>query len=244
MERIAIASTGLGHVSRGIETWALDTAQALHARGVNVSLLGAWRDAIPQLAGGVDCVSVDCLRRDDPTNAKWLRRLPRFIWRFGITGAYGLEQWTFWWRLWPVLRAGKYTILHVQDPMLALWCRRFRKMGLVHTKEILAHGTEESVSFLKPFDYLQHLAPWHLEETAKRLALSSPPRGWCALPNFVDVDAFAPVSCDSERQQQRAALRAQLGIPQDSLVFVCVAAVKVFHKRIDFLIQEFGALLR
>ncbi|MDQ8208538.1 glycosyltransferase family 4 protein [Coraliomargarita sp. SDUM461003] len=240
MERIAIASTGLGHVSRGIETWALDTAQALYHRGVNVTLFGAFGQKLPLECEGVPCLSVDCLRRGDETNSAWLKRLPRFIWRLGITGSYGLEQFSFWWRLWPLLRAGKYTILHVQDPMLAMWCHRFRKLGLVKTKEILAHGTEESAEFLKPFEYLQHLAPWHLEETVKRLGLSEKPRGWCALPNFVDVDTFCPVAANTGRLQQREDLRAQLGIPSDSPVFLCVAAVKVFHKRIDFLIKEFA----
>jgi len=243
MERIAIASTGLGHVTRGIETWAVDTAQALHARGVNVTLFGAFGKTMPKEDGVVERVSVDCLRRGDPKNVVWLKRLPRFIWRFGITGSYGLEQLTFWWRLWPLLRAGNYSILHVQDPMLAMWCRRFRTLGLVQTKEILAHGTEETAQFLEPFEYLQHLAPWHLQETVKRLALTSQPRGWCALPNFVDVEVFFPVEENVRRKQQRAALRAELGIPAESPVFLCVAAVKVFHKRIDFLIKEFAAFV-
>ena len=38
------------------------------------------------------------------------------------------------------------------------------RLGLVRTKTILAHGTEEPAAFLKKITYLQHLAPWHLEE--------------------------------------------------------------------------------
>lgn len=241
--RIAIASTGLGHVTRGVETWAADTAQALHRRGISVTLFGAWRDIFDKEAGAVERVPVDCLRRDDPLNAARLRRLPRSIWRLGVTGSYGLEQWTFWLHLWPLLKAGNYTILHVQDPILALWCRRFRKLGLVRTKEILAHGTEESVKFLQPFDYLQHLAPWHLQETVRNLNLSETPAGWCALPNFVDVDIFSPVGGDKNRLYDRNEFRLMLGIPPDSPVFLCVAAVKAFHKRIDVLIKEFASFV-
>jgi hypothetical protein len=36
--KIAIASSGLGHVTRGIETWADDLGTALHRCGVNVTL--------------------------------------------------------------------------------------------------------------------------------------------------------------------------------------------------------------
>jgi hypothetical protein len=36
--RIAIASSGLGHVQRGIEAWARSLAEMLHARGEDVVL--------------------------------------------------------------------------------------------------------------------------------------------------------------------------------------------------------------
>ncbi len=86
-----------------------------------------------------------------------------------MKSTYGWEQFTFWMLLWPKLRRGKFDILHVQDPMVANWCRLFRKWGLVKTKEILAHGTEEPVEFLEKFEYVQHLAPWHLSEALKAL---------------------------------------------------------------------------
>ncbi len=63
--------------------------------------------------------------------------------------------------------AGDFDILHVQDPMLAYWCNRARKKGQVRTKEILAHGTEEGSAFLQRFEYVQHLAPWHLDQLVK-----------------------------------------------------------------------------
>ena len=53
--------------------------------------------------------------------------------------------------------------------MVANWCRLFRKWGLVKTKEILAHGTEEPVEFLEKFEYVQHLAPWHLEQALMKI---------------------------------------------------------------------------
>jgi hypothetical protein len=95
--------------------------------------------------------------------------MPGFTWRWGMKSTYGWEQFTFWMLLWPKLRRGKFDILHVQDPMVAYWCRLFRKWGLVKTKEILAHGTEEPVEFLEKFEYVQHLAPWHMEQAVKTM---------------------------------------------------------------------------
>lgn len=210
--RIAIASSGLGHVARGVETWACDTAVAL-AQTMNLeweksieqketketkgrdlisaeggeeksSLLSLFpsvqassiRDSVTlfcaaPLANPVSChvVPLSCLKRGDPL-AKFLTRImPGFTWRWGLKDTYGWEQFTFWMLLWPKLRRGKFDILHVQDPMVANWCRLFRGWGLVKTKEILAHGTEESVEFLNRFDYVQHLAPWHLEQALKKI---------------------------------------------------------------------------
>jgi glycosyltransferase involved in cell wall biosynthesis len=185
------------------------------------------------LANPVPChvEPLPCLKRGDWL-AKFLARImPGFTWRWGFKDPYGWEQFTFWMLLWPKLRRGKYDILHVQDPLVAYWCRLFRKLKLVKTKEILAHGTEESVDFLNQFDYLQQLAPWHLEQV-RHVARPD----WTAIPNFVACDVFKPIA------DGRQAIRANLGIPEDALVIGCVAAVKKHHKRIDYLINEFARL--
>lgn len=243
---IAIASSGLGHVARGIETWALDTAVALaqllgcqvaelighgsegtalttgqlknpptlpsgateqpsnSGTGHEVTLFsGAPLDSFRSQIGATSTGSVaqecrsqigaafplpasrlplhtpiprhsdtptlsiqvlPCLKRGDRTAQQLSNWTPPFLWRWGLKNPYGWEQLSFWLRLWPHLRRGKYDVLHVQDPMVANWCRLFRKWGLVRTKEILAHGTEETAAFLAKFEYVQHLAPWHLSQ--------------------------------------------------------------------------------
>lgn len=56
------------------------------------------------------------------------------------------------------------------------------------------------------------------------------------MPNFVDCAVFRPVQSRAEKQT----LLAALGIPANSFVVGCVAAVKKDHKRIDYLIREFA----
>lgn len=231
--RVAIASSGLGHVARGIETWAADTARALaegegrgarkegrgtgdegrgvrgegrdngHGEPLEVTLFagapleggvrkrGEVRGARDEVRGARDeggdrapaldpaltargyrlpsTVVLPCLRRGGWTARFLARWSPGFAWRWGLKNPYGWEQLSFWLRLWPQLARGRFDILHVQDPMLADWCRRFRRLRLVSTREILAHGTEEPIEFLARFDYVQHLAPWHLSESEKEI---------------------------------------------------------------------------
>jgi glycosyltransferase involved in cell wall biosynthesis len=292
--KIAIASSGLGHVVRGIETWARDTAAALAERGVDVTLFAAG----PVECGSVGVsgcgsgeeegqrsegriqksessgqrlkvsdqrseieirknesedlnpeprtlnpepgiplfVIVKCWKRNEPATLRWARWMPGFTWRWGLKDGYGWEQTTFWRHLWPILRRERFDILHVQDPLLALWCRQFRRLGLVKTRVILAHGTEEPPEFLRPFEYIQHLAPWHLHQSR---TVDEDGRGqlgnrWTAIPNFVDPARFHPGPRDAE-------MASSLGVPPDAFVVGCVAAVKKEHKRIDYLIREFAA---
>jgi glycosyltransferase involved in cell wall biosynthesis len=228
---IAIASSGLGHVSRGIETWAADLAAALHAAGVSVTLFKAAGPAI----NGHD-ITLNCWKRSDPKTLRLLKFTRRGGWRIGLGSAYNVEQTTFALKLIPQLRRRNIDILHVQDPRIAALIQRAQKLGLVKTHVILAHGTEEDFSFLKKITYLQHLAPWHLEE-AKAAGVHKPT--WTAIPNFIDTDAFAPASGSGV-----ADLRAELRIPGDATIILTVAAIKRQHKRIDHLLDEFGALRR
>lgn len=182
--KIAIASSGLGHVARGIETWALDTAVALAevkretldvrckngGSSMDVTLFAAA--PLPHLTSHISRLTIrvlPCLKRGAPLTQFLARILPGFTWRWGLKSAYDIEQRSFWRHLWPVLRDEGFDILHVQDPLLADLCRRYRKAGKLKTKEILAHGTEEPVEFLEKFEYVQHLAPWHLEQTLTKI---------------------------------------------------------------------------
>lgn len=224
--RVAIASTGLGHVNRGIETWAADVFRALTLRGISATL---WKGG-GVAESGLDRV-VPCWQRGAGKAKRFGRVVPHPVaWRMGLGTPYEIEQSTFALHLLPHLRRERIDILHVQDPQLAILVQRARKLGLVRTRVILGHGTEESLGFLRKIDYLQHLAPWHLEE-ARRAGVWKPT--WTAIPNFIDTDRFTP---------EGANLRHELGIPPDAVVVLTAAAIKRSHKRIDFLLQEFARL--
>lgn len=233
--KIAIASTGLGNVKRGIETWALDTANALHRGGIDVTLFAA---APVSASEALLCV-IPCLRRGTRLNDWIVRSMPGFTWRWGFKSDYALEQLTFWHKLKNGLNRGGFDILHVQDPQLADLCRRARLAGKTKVRVILAHGTEEPLSFLEPFDYLQHLAPWHLEQSVGQLGNATEKPYWTAIPNFVNTATYRPVIDRAERDT----LRRAMGLPVDAFILGTAAAIKRGHKRIDWLIRDFANAL-
>ncbi len=223
--RIAIASCGLGHITRGIESWAHDLAYALHARHHQVILCKG--------AGTPDSVLervIPCCHRESRRTGRFFNRLPtRGLWRIGLSSTYDLEAMTFGWNLLKVLRRERIDILHVQDPTVALLVQRARRIGLVKTRAILGHGTNEPHSFLKKIEYLHHGASFQLEEARAAGCYRS---SWCAIPNFIETDTFRPGCRDS--------MRDELGIPKDAVVVLCAAAIKRNHKRVDYLLNEFA----
>lgn len=234
--KIAIASSGLGTINRGIETWALDTSNALYRHGVDVTLFAARR-----VASDAPLIEIPCLRRGTLANRMTVSGMPAFTWRYGLKSDYAVEQTTFWWcGLRRHIKKESFDILHVQDPILADQCRHFQSKDATRTKVILAHGTEETPEFLARFDYLQHLAPWHMQKTLEALhpdPVPSPPSHpfWTAIPNFIDTDVFRP----AHDQEERLRLRREIGLPLEGCVIGTAAAIKRSHKRIDALIQEF-----
>src|SRR5437588_8661604 len=227
--KVTVASSGLGHVTRGIETWADDLARALSERDIDIILCKGGGTATRPYER-----VLPCLRRNSDEAAKVMKWLPRRLtWRVGLGSSYDVEQCTFAAGLIAHLRRERRDILHVQDPGIARLVQRAAGFGLIPTKVILAHGTEEPNDFLRRFMYLQELSPWHLEQV-QRAGVAKPT--WTAIPNFVDTERFKP--------GQTGSIRLRLGIPDDALVVLSVAAIKRHHKRIDWLLEEFSQLRR
>lgn len=226
--KIAVASSGLGHVARGIESWASDLGAALFDRNEDVTLFKG--------GGAADRPYerfIPCLQRGDVRTARLRRWLPRRVsWRLGLGSGYDVEQTTFAWNLIPRIVKHQYDILHVQDPIVALAVQRARRLGLVRTRTILGDGTEESPEFLSRIDLVQHTAPWHLEQS-KALGVAKPT--WTAISNFIDAETFRP--------DGPALLREELGINAESPIILTAAAIKRQHKRIDYLLEEFSNIV-
>jgi glycosyltransferase involved in cell wall biosynthesis len=227
--KICVASSGLGHVTRGIESWADDLARALHRRGHDVTLFKGSGEP----GRSFESV-VPCLPRSSRETGRLMRWIPRRLgWRVGMGSEYEVEQTTFAINLIRRLGRGGFDIAHVQDPLVALLVQRARRLGRVRSRAILAHGTEEPFWFQRKFVYLQQLAPWHLHE-ARREGVARPT--WTAIPNFIDTKTFSP--------GVETGLRRRLGIPEDAFVVLAAAAIKRKHKRIDYLLRETELLCR
>lgn len=219
--KLALSCSGLSHVRRGVETWSQEAFDALRRRNVDVTL---FKGSGANSADGVHVLP--CLARGSRWSQRLGRVLPSWSWHFGLGSDYQMEQTTFALNLLPRV-SRRFDIVHTKDPQTAAMLQAARRAGLSRARVILNHGTEEPTAFLRRFDYVQHLAPFHLEE-ARRHGVAA--RRQFVVPNFVDIEMFRP--------GDGAAVRRRLGIPQEAFVMLCVAAIKRHHKRLDYLLAE------
>lgn len=218
--KIAVMCSGLGHVARGVETWADVTATSLHERGCDVTLFKGGGTATRPFERVVSCA-----RRSSALAQRVPRWTPGCAWRFGCSSAYDVEQTTFAVNSLRELRRTRYDVIHTQDPWLALVLQKSRR---IHgAKVILGHGTEEPEWFLRKFEHVQELSPFYLERHGDLQG-----RQWFAAPNFVDARRFRP--------GDRNAARDALDLPRDKYVVLCVAALNRSRKRVDWLAYEFA----
>ena len=159
MLRVGISAARLEHVARGVETWATDLADALREQDVDVVLFkgsGECRHPFERVLSSVKVGSrfsnVMC------------KVLPGCFWRIGLGSDEQLEETTFGISLARAVRREKIDILHMQDAHVANIIRRLQPFLFPKLKLILGHGTEESPEFLRKFECLQQLAPYHLAE--------------------------------------------------------------------------------
>ena len=219
--RIAVACSGLGHVQRGIEAWATDLAAGLSEAGADVTLFGA--------GGAQPTEALRCLTRTNSVTRRVIGITSRLGgWRYGMGSPYELEQSTFAFSLWRRIRHD-FDILHVQDPLIAMRLALARRLGLSRPRVIFANGTDEPPSVMRRFDWLQHLTPgaaaaWGPQRPAGQRDF--------VVPNFIDPRRFPP--------GDRAAARHRLGLPEHARIVLCCAAIRRYHKRIDYLLDEFA----
>ena len=156
---MGISVARLEHVKRGIETWAVDLAEALREQKIDVVLFkgsGECRHPYERVLSSIK------------VGSRWskaiCRILPRCLWRIGLGSDEQLEETTFGISLARAMRRERIDILHMQDAHVANVIRRLQPFFFPNLKVILGHGTEERPEFLRRFECLQQLAPYHLQE--------------------------------------------------------------------------------
>jgi glycosyltransferase involved in cell wall biosynthesis len=208
-----------------MEAWAESLAEALHEKGVEITL---FRGAGPRKSD-YDIV-LPCIKR----TSRFARLCTVFNhlggWRIGLGSDIAIESFSYGVQLLWHVRKG-YDIVHVQQGILALFLDRARRLGLLKCPILLGNGQKAPPEFLSRFPHLHFLSPYGMEEVTK--CVEKKP-GWRVIPNFVDTEVFSP--------GDKVASRRMIGLPENDLIVLSVGMVDKQVKRMDYFIHEAAAL--
>jgi 1,2-diacylglycerol 3-alpha-glucosyltransferase len=217
--KIALISTGLGRVLRGIESFNNSLFQnlRLQAPDVDITLFqgggksGERRIVVPNIHRGL--------------TDRWI----------GQYRASVLEHRSFAFGLYPLLRKGRFDIVHYNELCLGSVLFHLRRLFGGNYKLLFCNGSPwMPVHYHHRCDCVQLLSGPMVEEA---LAHKIDPKRIFFLPYGVDGRQFSPAA-----RSLRAETRAQLGIPENAKVVLTVAALSRSVKRIDYILQELSNL--
>lgn len=217
--KIALVSTGLGRVLRGFESFTGSLFQNLRLQipDLDVTLFqggGKARErtvVIPNLYRGLT-----------------ERRL-------GKNRASLLEHRSFALGLYPLLRKGKFDIVHYNELCMGSALFHLRRILGGSYKLLYCNGAPSiPLHYHHRCDFAQLLTAPMYEEA---LSFGIAKQRLFLVPYGVDSHRFSPAV-----RSFRVETRKQLGIPQDAIVVLTVAALSRSHKRIDYVMQELSTM--
>jgi 1,2-diacylglycerol 3-alpha-glucosyltransferase len=219
---VALISSGLGHVLRGIEVWMLELARLLPRDQVEVFLWSGGRlDPAPP-----DWSSLHGLSREAGLirSCSWHRR---YIW----------EQWSVLTQTLWRLRAHRIRIAYCGDPVLSWHLNRFRRWH--GARVVFMNGMRLSPAWAKAFGGVHLLAQPYLDQARQELGAGHT-RQFFAVPHFSDGSLFQPPT-----PAAKLALRQRWGLTADDFVILTVGPLgNVSGKRLEWLAQELAPLDR
>lgn len=218
--KIALVSTGLGHVWRGYERFAYDLFH----------LLKGEMDIYLFKGGGVSNereIVLPHVKRDG------ILSLVRPL-RGSYRDSYYFETLSFFAFLLPRLISGRYDLVHFTECPLANFFFHVRtKFNLRHRfKTLFTNGNPILDEACMRVDFLHQLTPGQVKAVVD---FGVPRERIFEVPFGIHCERFG-------RSVDRRSLRAQYGIGQDQIVILAVSAINRSHKRIDYLIQEVARL--
>lgn len=220
--KVALISSGLGHVLRGVEVWMLELARLLPRDRVEVLLWSGGK--LADAPAGYS--SLHGLSRDAAliSQASWHRR-------------YMMEQWSVLPTTILRLRTQKVDIAYCGDPVLSWHLNRFQKLH--GAKVVFMNGMRLSPNWARPFGGVHLLAQPYLEQARQDIGVEAA-RNFFAVPHCADVEMFHPPS-NAEKAQARAQWKLS---PEDYLVLTIGPLGNVSGKRLEWLAQELQPLDR
>jgi 1,2-diacylglycerol 3-alpha-glucosyltransferase len=218
---VFLACTGLGHISRGFESFSRECFEELkQSDDFDLYLLkgaGLKKD---------NEVVVWNLPRNGIINRAFQK----------LTGkdSYYLEQLSFFLGMLPVLFRKKPSLIYYSDFLLGTFLWNLRKRLGLNYRLLFSNGAPNGPPFVRT-DHIHQLLPFYLNQA---IAHGTNPEIQTLLPYAINV--IKGRALDEARNTDQ--WRKELQLPLQKKIIISVGAINSFHKRMDYLVQEFSRL--
>jgi glycosyltransferase involved in cell wall biosynthesis len=220
--RLALVSCGLGNVHRGFEVSTARWYEALKKHpGLDVKLFtgGFYKGGhfVPNIPR--DWAMASPLAMFKPFNR-------RRYWEF----CYGVEMISFGLFYWPYLVHFRPDVVWTKEVPFGYFLPIYRQMYGLDFQTVFANGGAFRPQTYKDFDFIQHLTSESFDEALNFGIAREKMR---TLTNIIPFH---------QPDQSRAQIRQSLGYSDEDFVVMTVSALNLYHKRLDYVINEIAAM--
>ena len=219
--KVALVSTGTGHVWRGFERFSTDFFHLMKEEFDITLFKGGGSETERE-------VVVPHLRRNG-----LLSRMP-FICSNSYRNPLYFEGLSYLLALLPRLIREEYDLVHYSAVPFENFLYHLKtKLKLkIPFKLLNTNGSSTVGQNLHRIDFLHEITPFASKNV---IDFGIPPEKVFAIPSALHTAKF-------KRRSDRDSLRAKYGVPKDKRVVLSVAALNRVHKRTDYLIKEVAKL--
>ncbi|MFT6050388.1 MAG: glycosyltransferase involved in cell wall biosynthesis [Halioglobus sp.] len=217
--KVAMACPGVGLVQRGFERMFQDLFDLLED-DIDVTLF----------KGGGKESKKERRLLFTTRNGRFLKWFP--IHKLLGRTEYHVECLTFAISLLLAMRGQGFQIVHCADPPLTRILYKLRRMFKLNFRILYCEGCAMPASDYPPSDHIQQISQVTHNEA---IDYNIPAEFMTVIPLGINPDFFSVTN-------SRKDLREKYDISESTFVVVCVAAINRYHKRTDYLIDEFSKL--
>ena len=217
--KIAIACPGVGLVQRGFERMFFDLFHLLKD-DMDITLFKG---------GGLKSKN-EIVLKFLPRNGTFLRWFPihKLVGRTTIH----VECFTFAISLLLALRGKGYNVIHCTDPPLARILYKIRKLFRLNFILLYSEACAMPPTDYPPADHMHQISQVTYEDA---LSYGIPEKYMTVIPLGLYSEKFIVNTTNIE-------LRRKYNIPDNAFIIISVAAINRYHKRIDYLLDEFNSV--
>ena len=216
--KIALACSGIGHVSRGYEASLLEVYEATRKSPHQISLFRGGRNE----ERGQLCPTF-------PRCHKLYQIAP--FGRISSYRRYWLENFFFTFFLFLRIQIRPVDIIFTPDHIVADNLRRIRKLIRGRPALIFSNGAPFENEFCKRFEFIHQKSKEHYHEE------EAPDSKMFLIGNSFDTIRFEKPA-DFDQTEARKANK----LPTDKKIILCLSALNPEHKRVDWIIDEVAKL--